>query len=247
MEKYYFSYFLLVILFSIITIVPVNASETTRYDTIPITIAVNLDKIIFDGKWSFGEEWKQSSLDQLVYPADEMRILLRTAHQEGFLYVHVDVLNDNTIGKGSDNVLICVDGKNNKNIIPDSDDYCFLISLNRYYSFTFQGGGLFGYNGNFQKIDNHENVIIVSSVSDKNNRYNKILHPSYEFKIPLDIFERNNEYGFYVSVFDSANYNFYSWPYDVERKHLLYIPSPSMWGTIYSPDNSMSKSLSITS
>ena len=80
MEKYYFSYFLLVILFSIITIVPINASETTRYDTIPITIAVNLDKIIFDGKWSFGEEWKQSSLDYLVYPADEMRILLRTAH-----------------------------------------------------------------------------------------------------------------------------------------------------------------------
>jgi hypothetical protein len=238
-KKKHYSYFLLIILFSVITIVPVSAAETSRYDTIPITISSSLDKVIFDGKWSFGPEWKKSSLDTLSYPDDEATIILRTAHQDGFLYVHIDAMSDIIIDKGADNALVCVDGKNNKSVIPDGDDYCFSISLNRNYGFTYQGKGATGFNGNFQKIDNNENVIMVSNVTDKNNRYNKIVHSSYEFKIPLSIFEKNNEYGFYVSVFDSANNNLYSWPYDVERKHLLTIPSPSTWGIIYSPDNTM--------
>ncbi len=53
---------------------------------------------------------------------------------------------------------------------------------------------------------------------------------------------RSNTYGFYVSVFDSNGNNLYSWPQDVERKHLLHIPSPSVWGNLVSPDNSINSS-----
>lgn len=235
----YFAIFTLTI-FLVIIFNPVYASETTRYDTISITKSFQLDKVIFDGKWSFGTEWKASSLDTLTYD-DGTNIILRTAHQDEFIYVHLDVTSDTTPARGSDNALVCIDGQNNKSKIPDTNDYCFSLSLLRNHVFTYQGGGSFGFNGNFVKISNPEGLIIISNITDQQNRYSKVTHSSYEFRIPLSIVEFSNTYGFYVSVFDSNKYKIYSWPYDVERKHLLYIPSPSLWGELVSPDNSIKK------
>ena len=155
------------------------------------------------------------------------------------MYVYIDVVSDITPAIGSDNALVCIDGNNDKNKIPDDDDYCFSSSLKRKTVFTYQGEGIFGFNGNFQKIPNHNDLIIMSDFTDKDNRWNKTKHSSYEFRIPFELIDRSNTFGFFVSVFDSNGNNLYSWPYDVERKHLLHIPSPSVWGNLVSPDNSI--------
>jgi hypothetical protein len=90
-----------------------------------------------------------------------------------------------------------------------------------------------------QKISNPENFISISSTSDEIDRYSKIPHPSYEFKIPIELLERSDNYGFYLSVYDASLDRFYSWPENSTRENSSEFPSPSKWGTIISPDKSL--------
>ncbi len=209
-------------------------------ESILITISSDLDKVIFDGKWTHSNEWKRSSADILQYE-DGTQIHLRTAHQEGFVYVFLDFASDTIIDKGADNALICFDGKNDKTDIPGIDDYCFFTALSRKISFAYQGGGLIGLNGHFQKIPNPEGYVAIGNVSDKHDRYNKIPHVSYEFRIPLDVLGRSDNYGFYVAVYEANSGIIYSWPKEVQQNRIFTIPSPSEWGEIISPDKSMGK------
>ena len=209
-------------------------------EPILITISSDLDKVIFDGKWTHSNEWKRSSADILQYE-DGTQIHLRTAHQEGFVYVFLDFASDTIIDKGADNALICFDGKNDKTDIPGIDDYCFFTALSRKISFAYQGGGLIGLNGHLQKIPNPEGYVAIGNVSDKHDRYNKIPHVSYEFRIPLDVLGRSDNYGFYVAVYEANSGIIYSWPKEVQQNRIFTIPSPSEWGEIISPDKSMGK------
>jgi len=228
----------IIIIFSIIIFSTGNAFAS---EPILITISSHLNKVIFDGKWTSELEWKASSLDTLYYD-DNSEIQLRTAFQDGYIYVFLDVISDTIIDKGADNALICFDGKNDKTRIPSFDDYCFSTSLNRKISFAYQGGGILGINGHFQKIPNPENYIAIGNVSDENDRYSKIPHVSYEFRIPIDILERSDNYGFYIAVFEANSNVIYSWPTEVHQSRIFTIPSPSVWGDIISPDKSMAKS-----
>ena len=54
-----------------------------------ITISPSMDKVNFDGKWTFFWEWKQTSLNTISYN-DGTQIQLRTAHQGNFIYVLID-------------------------------------------------------------------------------------------------------------------------------------------------------------
>ena len=228
----------IIIIFSIIIFSTGNAFAS---EPILITISSHLHKVIFDGKWTSELEWKASSLDTLSYD-DNSEIQLRTAFQDGYIYVFLDVIPDTIIDKGADNALICFDGKNDKTRIPSFDDYCFSTSLSRKISFAYQGGGILGLNGHFQKIPNPENYIAIGNVSDENDRYSKIPHVSYEFRIPIDILERSDNYGFYIAVFEANSNVIYSWPTEVHQSRIFTIPSPSVWGDIISPDKSMAKS-----
>jgi len=228
----------IIIIFSIIIFSTGNAFAS---EPILITISSQLHKVIFDGKWTSELEWKASSLDTLSYD-DNSEIQLRTAFQDGYIYVFLDVISDTIIDKGADNALICFDGKNDKTRIPSFDDYCFSTSLSRKISFAYQGGGILGLNGHFQKIPNPENYIAIGNVSDENDRYSKIPHVSYEFRIPIDILERSDNYGFYIAVFEANSNVIYSWPTEVHQSRIFTIPSPSVWGDIISPDKSMAKS-----
>jgi len=228
----------IIIIFSIIIFSTGNAFAS---EPILITISSYLHKVIFDGKWTSELEWKASSLDTLYYD-DNSEIQLRTAFQDEYIYVFLDVISDTIIDKGADNALICFDGKNDKTRIPSFDDYCFSTSLSRKISFAYQGGGILGLNGHFQKIPNPENYIAIGNVSDENDRYSKIPHVSYEFRIPIDILERSDNYGFYIAVFEANSNVIYSWPTEVHQSRIFTIPSPSVWGDIISPDKSMAKS-----
>jgi len=228
----------IIVIFSIIIF---SAGNAFASEPIMITISSHLHKVIFDGKWTLEPEWKASSQDIIRYE-DQTEIQLRTAHQDEYIYVFLDVVSDTVIDKGADNALICFDGKNDKSKIPGIDDYCFFTSLSRKISFAYQGNGIIGLNGHFQKIPNPDGYIAIGSVSDENDRYSKIPHTSYEFRIPIDVLGRSDNYGFYISVYEANSNMIYSWPTEVQQIRIFTIPSPSVWGDIVSPDKSMGTS-----
>ena len=207
-------------------------------EPILISRSSGLDEIVFDGKWTTTYEWKKSSYNNLLFE-DKFEIHLRTAHENDFLYVQVNAHDDTTINYNSDRAIICFDTKNDKTDIPQEDDYCFSAALGSNNFHTLQGGSISAVNGHFKKIPNHEDYIAIGTESDKNDRYSRIPHASYEFKIPLDVLGRSDNYGFYLSVFDAQSQNNYSWPYNIEKKSILSIPSTSQWGDLISPDKSL--------
>ena len=211
----------------------------TVYGIEPILISVSssMDKVIFDGKWTNEIEWKESSWDSISSHYGTLHI--RTAHQGDFIYVLLDAVDDQTIDHISDRALICFDVKNDKTFTSNSDDYCFSTALNGKQSFVYQGGSSLALNGFFKKISNTNGFIGVGNKSDQNDKYSTIPHTSYEFKIPLNLLDRSNIYGFYVLVYDASTNNYYSWPNGVIPDGTFDIPSPSKWGELLSPDKSI--------
>jgi len=87
-------------------------------EPIKITISDTIDSVIFDGEWSFGHEWKASTLDEFRFDDDDL--VLRTAHQNGFMYVLIDVLGDVTNDRMADRAIVCFDGKETSKVADES-------------------------------------------------------------------------------------------------------------------------------
>lgn len=206
-------------------------------ESILISISSSMDKIIFDGKWTNELEWKESSWDSIS--SNKGILHIRSAHQGDFIYIMLDAVGDQSIDHISDRAMVCIDGNNDKTIIANSNDYCFLTALDGKQGFVYQGGSSLSLNGNFKKISNTEGFIGIGSQSDLNDKYSKIPHASYEFKIPVNLFDRSNIYGFYVLVFDATTNQYYSWPTGIIPDDAFDIPSPNNWGELISPDKSI--------
>ncbi len=226
----FFLFLLLVTLF--------NSQHVLATSQILITKSFTMDKIIFDGKWSFYTEWKQSGLNTLGY--DDGTILqLRTAHQGDFLYAFVDDVHTTHWNRGSDKAVVCIDGNDDRNLAADANDYCFVAVLEGKQSFVLQGGSPIGFTNNFEKIPSPDGFIGIGTISDENDRYTSVPHPSYEFRIPIELFGRSGVYGFYVGVYHSQSNRIYSWPQELNLDTSLQIPSPYKWGELISPDKSL--------
>jgi len=208
-------------------------------EPILITIAPSMENVIFDGKWTNYSEWKQSSHNRYTFGDGEMIIHLRTAHFGDYIYVFVDPVNDLTLDEKMDEATICLDGKNNKSEIHDTNDFCFSVLLGNNEGLIFQGNPIDESITSMQKIRNPDDFIAISTISDENDRYTKTPHPSYEFKIPIELLERSDNYGFYLSVYDASLDKFYSWPENSTRGNSSDFPPPSKWGDIVSPDKSL--------
>ena len=228
-----------IVLLSLMVLMIAISQSSAKAENEPVMITVSNDRenIIFDGKWSNLSEWKQSSLDELNFD-NQNQIILRTAHQGDFIYVFIDAISDFNLDKGADKAIVCFDGNNDKTTLAGKDDFCFGVSLGNNNGFVLQGGSNIALTNNFKKIPNPIGFIGVSSASDQNDRYTQTPHSSYEFKIPIELFGRSDNYGFYVTVYDESSDEFYSWP-NVNPQKPLKIPSPVMWGDIISPDKSI--------
>ncbi|WP_179360927.1 hypothetical protein [Nitrosopumilus cobalaminigenes] len=198
-----------------------------------ITFSDTMEQVEFDGKWTFGSEWKASSLE--TFGVNKIRM----AHQGDFIYVMINQLSDTTYNKGSDKAMICFDTINDKSVVPNEDDYCFIAILEGKSVFTLQGGSPFPFTSYYNKIINHDDLLAIGTMSDGNDRYSKIPHTTYEFKIPIEIFGRNNVYGFYLETFDASNGQSYSWPEVINKTNSIKIPPPNLWGEIISIDKSL--------
>ena len=213
-------------------------SDVSAASSIFITQSDEMHNVIFDGKWSHTTEWKQSSWD-VIFGNSNNGINLRSAHQDNFIYILLDVTVDQTIDHVLDRALVCFDANNDKSTVPNDDDYCFMSALYGKQAFAYQGGSPLAFKNNFKQISNPEGFIGIASASDMNDRYSKIPHASYEFRIPTDLIGRSNNYGFYVYVFDASEKAFFSWPSNAVPSTPLDIPNPSTWGDLVSPDNSI--------
>lgn len=203
-----------------------------------ITYSDQMDRTVFDGKWTNQVEWKYSSWDKISTPNGDA-VHIRSAHQGDFIYILLDVVADRNIDHLSDRAIVCIDGYDNKTSTPGVDDYCFLASLDGKQGFVYQGGSTLALNGYFKKIKNTNGFIGVGSTSDQNDKYSLTPHVSYEFKIPLNLFGRSDVYGFYVLAYDSSGNQYYSWPEGIVPLSPFDIPSPSSWGNLVSPDKSI--------
>lgn len=206
--------------------------------TILISKSDTIENTIFDGIWTDRLEWKQSSWDIIKFESADS-VHLRSAHQGDFIYILLDVVADQSIDHISDIAHVCIDSTNDKTIIPGKDDYCFQASLDAKQGFVYQGGSNLALNGYFKKISNTDGFIGVGGKSDQNDKYSKIPHASYEFKIPLELLGRSDFYGFYVQVYDASTSQYYTWPGNVKPSTPFDIPSPSKWGNLVSPDKSI--------
>jgi len=212
-----------------------SVKDVHAIEPIMITISSDMNNIFFDGRWTDEDEWKRSSWNTLTYD-DGTQIQLRTAHQDNFIYVFVDAVTD-THFDSDDKSTVCLDTTNNKSIVSEADDYCFTAILNEKTGITLQGESGEA-KSNFKKIPNPANFVGIGGIPDENDRYTKVPHTSYEFRIPTDFVGRSNNYGFYLSLYDMYSDKVYSWPPDISSDR-FEIPSPSLWGDIVSPDNTL--------
>lgn len=216
----------------VITLALFGAGWAQAFEPIPITVSGTMDQVVFDGRWSFEYEWKASSLDTYMYD-DDTQIILRSAHQGDFVYLFLDPITDYSLDK-DDHAIVCFDTMNNKSNEPDLNDYCFVTYLDADGS-TYQGGH--AQTDSFASIPAHPEFIAKSAISDINDRYTTIPHPSYEFRIPTDLIGRESVYGFYFLVHDAHSDKNYTYPQNLEAEN--FVSSPSKWGEIYSPDKSL--------
>ena len=215
--------------FVLIFVMPLSFAQE-----IPITISSNMDKVEFDGKWTFPQEWKASSTDRI--PPNSNPIYIRSAHHDNYIYILLDVIPDKTFDKNEDQAMVCFDAKSEQSAKPDSNDYCFKATLGSGNAITLQGSEE---SGKFEVVENPPGLIAVGGISDEYDRHSKIPHTSYEFRIPIDLLQRTDHYGFFIKVFDFTNSETYTWPSEIDLESNSDIASPAKWGLIYSPDKSL--------
>lgn len=198
----------------------------------PITSSGTMHKVIFDGKWTFLQEWKASALESISFES-KGQIHIRTAHQGDFIFVLLDVVLDETPNK-EDAAVVCFQNLN----LTDSNKnaFCFKTSVLNDAASTLNWNED---DQNFQFVDNHVQLISIGGISDENDRYSHTPHSSYEFKIPIELLKRSDRYGFFVGVYDSDDSSTYTWPTEIEADMSEELPSPQKWGIIFSPDRSL--------
>jgi len=242
-------YFVLIIVF--LSTLPNQIYGIEEIDTkknILITKSNSMEKVDFDGKWTFYNEWKQTSWNPIK--SDESIVFhLRTAHQENFIYVLIDTISDTTENVGLDKAAVCIDSKNNKSKFFDSDDYCFIVQLEKrnFIDMLFNKQNNFVIQGNsqeksFEELEKNKvkEFVGIGTMSDKEDKYSEIPHASYEFKIPIELIGRSDNYGFYVNVFDADSNVVHSWPEDIKLES-FDMPEPLLWGNLISPDKSLAE------
>ncbi len=118
---------------------------------------------IFDGKWTFTDEWKRTAIEKITYENGFVQIV-RIGHDFEYLYVLIDFVSDTSIDRLADKGIVCIDGFSDGGKIPKSDDYCFLVAMGSENVFTLQGGHILGQKGSYKKIENHSDLIGIGGI-----------------------------------------------------------------------------------
>ena len=151
-------------------------------EPIKVTVSNTVHNVQFDGDWTFTSEWKHSSYDDLQFD-DDRRLVLRTAHQDGFFYIMVNYLTDFSYDHIADHAIVCFDGYDTSSIA-DETDWCYTVSRNSGNGHTLQGGSPIFQTSHFNLVKNHPDFVAHGGMSGKNDPYVWAPHAAYEFRIP---------------------------------------------------------------
>jgi len=204
-------------------------------DQILTTYRDDGNQTIFDGKWTFLQEWKRTSYNTSYGDT----FVVRTGHDHKNLYVLIDFTAQQKFSKHSDFGIVCIDSKDDRDNQPQKDDYCFIVTLGSRNPVTLQGGSSLEINNHYIRISNDPNLVAVGGISDENDRYSPIPHTTYEFKIPVEIFGASDRYGFFAGAYVANENKMHSWPQDIKDDTIFHIPSDLYWGEMISPDKSL--------
>ena len=206
-------------------------------EPIKVTTSSALHNVQFDGDWTFRTEWKESSYDNFLFD-DDRQLVLRTAHQDGFFYVMINYLMDFTYHHIADRAIVCFDGYDTSSMA-DESDLCYAVSRESGNGHTLQGGSPIAQTSHFNLVKNHPDFVAHGGTSGENDPYVTAPHATYEFRIPISQIGFQDEYGFFVQVFDGNDVKTY--PKEFSGKYPQKIPSPTKWGKMFSPDRSISE------
>jgi hypothetical protein len=137
----------------------------------------------------------------------------------------------------ADRAIVCLDGKETSKIA-DESDWCYVATRGSKNGHTLNGGSPVYQTSHFNIQKNHPDFIAIGGTSGDNDRYVKTPHAAYEFKIPIAQIGFEDEYGFFIQVFDGDDVMTY--PNEHSGKYPQKIPSPKQWGVMISPDHSIS-------
>ena len=82
----------------------INASDNQIFTT----VRAGVDDIVWDGKWTFLQEWKTTSLNQY----DDL--IVRTGHDYNNLYILLDYNSPTKLTKYSDSGIVCINTNNSR-------------------------------------------------------------------------------------------------------------------------------------
>ncbi len=199
-----------------------------------LLITLTDSEIILDGKWTNSHEWKKSS--ETIIEQDNMpQFVLRYAHNYESIFLLIDVVSDTTKGNLTDKSLVCFQNGRTENNF-SNPIYCFNITFDGKLETTTTSSEKSDLK--FKKIENFENSLAFSGISDQYDRYSKIPHITYEYQIPIDFIGRSDIYNFYASVYDSDTNQTISWPKTSVEPNFL-ISNSETWGQMISPDKTI--------
>ena len=224
----------MILAFGAIGLISLFSNTAFADEPIKTTISNTFDDVIFDGKWSFAQEWKASALDQFRFNGND--VILRTAHQDNNLYILINVLGDVSYDHIADRAIVCLDGQNTAKMA-DESDWCYVAKRGSKNGTTLNGGSPVYRTSHFSIEKNHPDFIAVGGTSGETDRYLKTPHAAYEFKIPIEQIGFEDEYGFFIQIFDGNNVMTY--PNEYSGKSPQNIQSPQKWGVLISPDHSI--------
>ena len=164
------------IVLGIVTFCIITLLSNTAFadEPIKITISDTLDDVIFDGEWSFGHEWKASTLDEFRFNDDDL--VLRTAHQDDYMYVLINVLGDVTNDHMADRAIVCLDGKETSEMANESD-WCYVATRGSKNGHTLNGGSPSHQTSHFNIQKNHPDFIAIGGTSGKMTDMSKFHMP----------------------------------------------------------------------
>ena len=149
----------------------------------------------------------------------------------------IDVLGDVTNDHMADRAIVCLDGKETSKMA-DESDWCYVATRGSKNGHTLMAV----LHPIKPLILTYKRIILIfiaiGGTSGENDRYVKTPHAAYEFKIPIEQIGFEDEYRFFMQVFDGDDVMTY--PNEHSGKYQK-IPSPKQWGGVMiSPDHSIS-------
>jgi len=222
----------------IILFVLFSTSPQLIFAETPVMISQSqtMNEIVLDGKWSFLEEWKNSSDYLIQYESGEI-LHFRSAHQGDYVFFMINFLSDTTLNEDLDEAKICLSPIHENNSKSHLKSYCFVSVIGNEPSYILKQNSID--KENFEKVISEPNYVAVANISDENDRYSKTPHLTHEFKIPTSLIERTSEYNLYVGVYDSDSNKLFNWPKNIPVTNPSEIPTLSLWGTMISPDKTL--------